>query len=58
MAIDPFKYTEKELLELMHSIGNARFGSPCKHERVKGGYCQVCFRKVIKGGRKNEESIN
>ena len=44
---DPFKYTEKQLLELMHDIGLKRFGSPCRHEKVdKTGVCLNCLRKV------------
>lgn len=44
--INPFKYTDKELLEFMHEQGKKRFGSLCKHERVSGGYCLDCLRRV------------
>ena len=44
---DPFKYTNKDLYELMDEQGKKRFGSECKHEHTKNGYCTNCFRKVI-----------
>jgi hypothetical protein len=32
---------------LAKKIGDARFGSMCRHERAKRGYCPDCLRKVI-----------
>ena len=32
---------------LARRIGDARFGSECKHARAKRGYCPDCLRKVI-----------
>lgn len=47
-----FNYTEKDLYELMKKQGDKRFGSECKHERTKHGYCLNCLRKTygLKGG--------
>ncbi len=42
-----FNYTDKELYEYMHEQGKKRFGSECKHERTKKGYCLNCLRKVM-----------
>ncbi|KKL94024.1 hypothetical protein LCGC14_1868880 [marine sediment metagenome] len=36
-----------DLYELAIEEGDRRFGSPCRHERTKQGYCTNCFRKVI-----------
>ena len=51
MKINPFPKSEKEqhnaLLQLAHIIGKRRFGSPCKHEQTRGGYCVTCLRRVI-----------
>ena len=47
MSRDYFNYTDRELFELMHEQGKKRFGSPCKHEKVKNGHCVNCLRKVI-----------
>ena len=41
-----FGYTEKELYEYMRKEGEKRFGSECKHKRIKNGYCLDCLRKV------------
>ena len=54
---DPFNPTFNEEYELILSIGNKRFGSECKHEKVKGNRCVNCLRKVVvsheaKGSRK------
>lgn len=38
---------ERQLYELALKVGNARYGSPCKHERVKAGYCLNCKRRVV-----------
>jgi len=45
--LNPFKYTEKDLYELMMEQGNERFGMECKHLRIKTGVCIKCLRKVI-----------
>lgn len=42
-----FKYTEKELYEYMEEQGKKRFGSECKHEKIRHGYCINCLRKVV-----------
>lgn len=57
---NPFKYTEKQLYELMHEQGKKRFGIECKHEKVSGGYCLICLRKVVTRRRRksNGEAIN
>ncbi len=39
--------SDKELFELTHEQGEKRFGSPCKHEKVKNGHCINCLRRVI-----------
>ena len=44
---DPMNYTQAELYELMHEQGKRRFGSECKHEKVKNGKCLNCLRTVI-----------
>ena len=44
---DAFNYTDGDLYELMDKQGKKRFGSECKHTRVKSGYCRDCLRKVI-----------
>ena len=44
---DPFKYTDKDLYELMNKKGKIRFGSECRHEQIKSGRCINCLRKVI-----------
>lgn len=44
---DKAVYTEKELYLSMHKEGKRRFGSECKHEESKKGYCKKCLRKVI-----------
>ncbi len=41
-----FGYTDKEFLDYMHEQGKKRFGSECKHEKVKKGICKNCLRKV------------
>lgn len=42
----PTPITFADEYELARQIGDARFGSECKHEQVKGGYCVACLRKV------------
>ena len=37
---------EKQLYELALKEGKRRFGSLCKHEKVKNGYCTKCLRKI------------
>lgn len=44
---NPFNYTERDLLELMHEQGKKRFGSECRHEKTRNGRCLNCLRKVI-----------
>lgn len=43
-----FNPTFEEEYELAKSEGDKRFGSECKHENVKNGYCTNCLRKVKK----------
>lgn len=38
---------EREEYELALRTGRKRFGSACLHERVKGGHCIKCRRKVV-----------
>ena len=42
----PFEYTKNDLYELALREGNKRFGSECKHEKIRGGKCLNCLRKV------------
>ena len=49
---DPFKYTDKELYELMDKQGKKRFGSECHHSRIKNNICQDCLRKVYGGSER------
>ncbi len=45
---DPFaKLSNAEWYALQLAIGNARFGSECKHVHVKQGICQACLRRVV-----------
>jgi len=44
---DMMNPTNDEMYELMDSIGKKRFGSECKHEKTKNGYCVNCKRKVV-----------
>ena len=44
---NPFEYTDKDLYELMDKQGKKRFGSGCKHEKIRNGRCLNCLRKVI-----------
>ncbi len=39
--------TFAEEYELALKFGDAHFGSECKHERVSGGHCCHCCRKVV-----------
>lgn len=39
--------TDEELYWHMHNQGKKRFGSECRHDSVKNGYCSYCLRKVI-----------
>lgn len=36
----------REEYELVLKIGKQRFGSECKHKKVRNGYCLKCLRKV------------
>jgi hypothetical protein len=42
-----FNPTFKEEYEITKQIGDKKFGSECKHENTKNGYCANCLRKVI-----------
>lgn len=42
-----FGYSDKDLYELALREGNRRFGSECKHKRVRGGKCLDCLRTVV-----------
>ena len=39
--------TFSEEYELMLSIGQKKYGSVCRHEKVRNGICVNCKRKVI-----------
>jgi len=42
---------EIEQYELARRVGDKRFGSACKHKRVRNGRCLECYRSVVvKGG--------
>lgn len=46
--VDLFKQDDfRTQYELAKEIGDKRFGSECKHERTRGGYCLNCRRKVV-----------
>jgi hypothetical protein len=45
--MNPFEFTFKDEYELALKQGNKRFGSECKHKKIKKGICQNCLRKVI-----------
>lgn len=47
MIKDIFHPTFNEEYELAKKIGDARFGSDCKHEHTKNGHCTICLRKVV-----------
>ena len=32
--------------ELARKIGDARYGSPCPHGKIRNGVCATCLRKV------------
>lgn len=49
---DYFKPTFNEQYELALRIGEKRFGSECKHEKVKNGVCENCLRRVINNLKK------
>jgi len=38
---------ERQEYELALKIGKRKFGSECKHERVKSSYCIKCLRQVM-----------
>lgn len=42
----------RTMYELAKSTGDRRFGSECKHEQVKDGTCQQCWRKVVTRGKR------
>ena len=33
--------------QLAKEAGDRRFGSECKHEQTRNGYCLYCLRKVV-----------
>lgn len=37
---------ERKEYELALRIGEKRFGSDCKHGKVKNGYCVNCLRRT------------
>lgn len=43
----PFDKSFKAQYELALRVGNQRFGSECKHEKVYAGRCCDCLRRVI-----------
>lgn len=43
----PKPITFADEYELARRVGDARFGSECKHEQVRGGRCVECLRKVV-----------
>jgi hypothetical protein len=45
--MNPFNPTFKEEYALALKEGKKRFGSSCKHNKVKNGRCVQCLRKVI-----------
>jgi len=53
---NPFQYTETELYEFMLKQGERRFGSECKHERVRNGRCLNCLRRVITKSKMSSRS--
>lgn len=44
--VDPFNKSFNAEYELAKKTGDARFGSPCDHSKVRDGYCSLCGRKV------------
>ncbi|MFC1999132.1 hypothetical protein ACFLXE_00050 [Chloroflexota bacterium] len=42
-----FRPTLADEYELALQIGDKRFGSECRHEKVKNGHCENCLRRVI-----------
>jgi len=47
--IDLFHPTPEQELHVAHELMKERFGSECKHEKVKDGRCRKCWRKVVDG---------
>lgn len=45
--VQVFNPTFRDEYGLALRIGKKRFGSECKHEVIKNGYCQNCLRKVV-----------
>jgi hypothetical protein len=44
---NPFDNSFNIQYELARHVGDARFGSECKHERTSNGKCLNCQRKVM-----------
>lgn len=42
-----FRPTFAEEYELAIKMGDARFGSECRHEETKDGVCMKCLRRVV-----------
>ena len=42
-----FNFTFRDEYELALKTGKERFGSECRHEKVKNGVCLNCLRKAI-----------
>jgi hypothetical protein len=47
MIVKLWSYTDRDLYELMKKQGDKRFGSECRHEKVRNGICTNCLRRVI-----------
>jgi len=51
MKAFPSEMSKEELArreyELARKAGDKRFRSECRHERVSGGRCLDCWRKVV-----------
>lgn len=44
--MDPFDKSFVKQYELARRIGDARYGTECRHEHVKDGRCIDCQRRV------------
>ena len=57
--MDVFKQDDfRTQYKLAKEIGDQRFGSTCKHEKVKDGHCQKCLRKVVTTTKSHKEKSN
>lgn len=41
------KEYEDAIYRITREIGDKRFGTKCRHLRIRNGYCLNCFRKVV-----------